>query len=80
LKKTFFIKKLSILILCFQDDVSLNGYKKYLISQSSPAPLTAAEEELRQIKINEVLIMSSSTGGKLGAEFQTYCRDKVFLG
>ncbi|KFQ28827.1 Twinfilin-1, partial [Mesitornis unicolor] len=36
------------------DDVSLNGYKKYLISQSSPAPLTAAEEELRQIKINEV--------------------------
>ncbi|NXU41714.1 TWF1 protein, partial [Drymodes brunneopygia] len=36
-----------------QDDVSLNGYKKYLISQSSPAPLTAAEEELRQIKINE---------------------------
>ncbi|KFQ85576.1 Twinfilin-1, partial [Phoenicopterus ruber ruber] len=37
-----------------QDDVSLNGYKKYLISQSSPAPLTAAEEELRQIKINEV--------------------------
>ncbi|KAM9389624.1 twinfilin-1 [Phaethornis superciliosus] len=37
-----------------QDDVSLNGYKKYLISQSCPAPLTAAEEELRQIKINEV--------------------------
>ncbi|KAK2525128.1 twinfilin-1 isoform X2 [Columba livia] len=37
-----------------QDDVSLNGYKKYLISQASPAPLTAAEEELRQIKINEV--------------------------
>ncbi|KAM4670746.1 twinfilin-1 isoform 2-T2 [Amazona ochrocephala] len=36
------------------DDVSLSGYKKYLISQSSPAPLTAAEEELRQIKINEV--------------------------
>lgn len=42
------------MILFFQEDVSLNGYKKYLISQSSPAPLTAAEEELRQIKINEV--------------------------
>ena len=27
-------------------DVSLHGYKKYLLSQSSPAPLTAAEEEL----------------------------------
>lgn len=39
-----------------KDDVSLNGYKKYLISQSSPAPLTTAEEELRQIKINEVQV------------------------
>nr|XP_045732052.1 twinfilin-1-like [Mirounga angustirostris] len=37
-----------------KEDVSLHGYKKYLVSQSSPAPLTAAEEELRQIKINEV--------------------------
>ncbi|KAL0612267.1 Twinfilin-1 [Plecturocebus cupreus] len=37
-----------------KEDVSLHGYKKYLLSQSSPAPLTAAEEELRQIKINEV--------------------------
>ncbi|XP_033018232.1 twinfilin-1 isoform X2 [Lacerta agilis] len=37
-----------------KDDVSLNGYRKYLVTQSSPAPLTAAEEELRQIKINEV--------------------------
>lgn len=36
-----------------KDDVSLSGYKKYLASESSPAPLTAAEEELRQIKINE---------------------------
>nr|XP_033815335.1 twinfilin-1 isoform X2 [Geotrypetes seraphini] len=36
------------------DDVSLSGYKKHLISQSSPAPLTSAEEELRQIKINEI--------------------------
>uniref|UniRef100_A0A7M4ENU5 Twinfilin-1 n=1 Tax=Crocodylus porosus TaxID=8502 RepID=A0A7M4ENU5_CROPO len=36
------------------DDVSLNGYRKYLLSQSSPAPLTAAEEELRRIKINEI--------------------------
>lgn len=60
LKKTYIINKWSRFILCFQDDVSLNGYKKYLISQASPAPLTAAEEELRQIKINEVLIMSSS--------------------
>ncbi|KAG9280870.1 twinfilin-1a [Astyanax mexicanus] len=37
-----------------KDDVSLNGYKKHLCSQSAPVPLTAAEEELRQIKLSEV--------------------------
>ncbi|KAM8973790.1 twinfilin-1 [Pelodytes ibericus] len=36
-----------------KDDVSLSGYKKFLACQSSPAPLTTAEEELRQIKIKE---------------------------
>lgn len=46
----------------FQDDVSLNGYQKYLVTQSSPAPLTAAEEELRQIKISEVLHLGMSAG------------------
>ncbi|XP_060545045.1 twinfilin-1-like isoform X2 [Pantherophis guttatus] len=39
-----------------KDDVSLNGYQKYLMTQSSTAPLTTAEEELRQIKISEVQI------------------------
>ncbi|XP_060108621.1 twinfilin-1 [Heteronotia binoei] len=37
-----------------KEDVSLKGYEKHLITQSSPAPLTAAEEELRQIKIKEI--------------------------
>ncbi|XP_028810395.1 twinfilin-1b [Denticeps clupeoides] len=37
-----------------RDDVSLSGYRKYLVSQAAPQPLTAAEEELRQIKLNEV--------------------------
>ncbi|XP_062850781.1 twinfilin-1b [Trichomycterus rosablanca] len=37
-----------------KDDVSLNGYKRYLTSQAAPSPLTAAEEELRQIKLTEV--------------------------
>ncbi|KAL2103127.1 hypothetical protein ACEWY4_002295 [Coilia grayii] len=36
------------------DDVTLHGYKQFLISQAAPKPLTAAEEELRQIKLNEV--------------------------
>uniref|UniRef100_A0A3Q2WWF8 Twinfilin n=1 Tax=Haplochromis burtoni TaxID=8153 RepID=A0A3Q2WWF8_HAPBU len=37
-----------------KDDLSLSGYKKHLTSQAAPLPLTAAEEELRQIKLNEV--------------------------
>ncbi|KAI1882302.1 hypothetical protein AGOR_G00249280 [Albula goreensis] len=37
-----------------RDDVSLSGYRKYLTSQAAPLPLSAAEEELRQIKLNEV--------------------------
>ncbi|CAI9551064.1 unnamed protein product, partial [Staurois parvus] len=36
-----------------KEDVSLSGYNKYLVCRSAPAPLTASEEELRQIKINE---------------------------
>lgn len=37
-----------------QDDVSLSGYRKYLAFQAAPLPLTAAEEELRQIKLSSV--------------------------
>ncbi|KAM4040006.1 twinfilin-1 [Anomaloglossus baeobatrachus] len=36
-----------------KEDVSLSGYQKYLVCRSAPAPLTASEEELRQIKMNE---------------------------
>lgn len=37
-----------------KEDLNFSGYKKYLTSQAAPLPLTAAEEELRQIKLNEV--------------------------
>lgn len=42
------------LSLCLQEDVSLSGYQKHVSSCSAPAPLTAAEQELQQIRINEV--------------------------
>lgn len=42
------------LCLCLQEDVSLSGYQKHVSSCSAPAPLTAAEQELQQIRINEV--------------------------
>jgi hypothetical protein len=37
-----------------QDDLSLAGYQKHLSSCAAPAPLTSAERELQQIRINEV--------------------------
>ncbi|XP_059190357.1 twinfilin-1-like [Centropristis striata] len=37
-----------------KEEMSLSGYRKYLTSQAAPLPLTAAEEELRQIRLNEV--------------------------
>ena len=41
-------------IVCLQSDVCLSGYKKHLVSQDAPAPLTYAEEELAMIKQTEV--------------------------
>ncbi|XP_028907366.1 twinfilin-2 isoform X1 [Ornithorhynchus anatinus] len=37
-----------------KDDLSFTGYQKHVSSCSAPAPLTAAERELQQIRINEV--------------------------
>ncbi|KAG7472642.1 hypothetical protein MATL_G00111090 [Megalops atlanticus] len=37
-----------------EEDVCLQGYQRHVTSCSAPAPLTAAEQELQQIKINEV--------------------------
>ncbi|KAM8861579.1 twinfilin-1a [Synchiropus picturatus] len=37
-----------------KDELTLCGYRRHLSSQAAPLPLTAAEEELRQIKLNEV--------------------------
>lgn len=48
------IMNLALYTMLPQDDVSLSGYKKYLMAQAAPLPLTAAEEELRQIKLSEV--------------------------
>ncbi|XP_007888471.1 twinfilin-2 isoform X1 [Callorhinchus milii] len=36
-----------------EEDICFSGYQKYVTSCSGPAPLTSAEEELKQIKINE---------------------------
>ncbi|XP_015276397.1 PREDICTED: twinfilin-2 isoform X3 [Gekko japonicus] len=36
-----------------KEDISLSGYQKHVSSCSAPAPLTAAEQELQQIRINE---------------------------
>ncbi|XP_067832256.1 twinfilin-2-like isoform X1 [Heptranchias perlo] len=36
------------------EDITLSGYRKYLASHAAPAPLTAAEQELHQLKISEI--------------------------
>ena len=38
---------------CLQHDVNLAGYKKHVVSQHAPKPLTFAEEELELIKRTE---------------------------
>ena len=43
-----------MLINLFQSDVCLSGYRKHLVAQDAPAPLTNAEEELAYIKQTEV--------------------------
>ncbi|XP_073420591.1 twinfilin-2 [Dendrobates tinctorius] len=37
-----------------KEDITLSGYQRHVSSCAAPAPLTAAERELREIKINEV--------------------------
>lgn len=37
-----------------QDDLCFQGYLRHMSSCSSPAPLTAAEQELQRIKVTEV--------------------------
>lgn len=43
----------AIYFLCLQHDVNLAGYKKHIVSQHAPKPLTYAEEELELIKRTE---------------------------
>lgn len=49
--------------VCLQEDVSLSGYQKHVSSCSAPAPLTAAEQELQQIRINEVRVFPAPLRG-----------------
>ncbi|XP_028305606.1 twinfilin-1a [Gouania willdenowi] len=37
-----------------KDEICLEGYRKHLKSQAAPKPFTAAEQELRQMKLDEV--------------------------
>lgn len=48
------IISLMVCSLCLQDDVCFQGYLRHKSSCSSPAPLTAAEQELQRIKVTEV--------------------------
>lgn len=52
----------------------LSGYRKFLASQAAPLPLTAAEEELKQIKLSEVLAPGSSGPAVQGSNINLQLR------
>ncbi|XP_071219190.1 twinfilin-2-like [Salvelinus alpinus] len=43
-----------------EEDICLEGYQRHVSTSSGPAPLTAAEQELQRIKINEVRRQAST--------------------
>lgn len=67
------------LSLYLQEDVSLSGYQKHVSSCSAPAPLTAAEQELQQIRINEVGVCRprEKEPETLGAHRDVGCREQA---
>ncbi|XP_041080869.1 twinfilin-2-like isoform X2 [Polyodon spathula] len=54
-----------------QEDVSFLGYQRHVSSCSAPAPLTAAEQELQQIKINEDRVVQVKTEISVESKHQT---------
>ncbi|XP_015148322.2 twinfilin-2 isoform X6 [Gallus gallus] len=54
-----------------KEDVSLSGYQKHVSSCSAPAPLTAAEQELQQIRINEGEVAQVKTEISVESKHQT---------
>ncbi|XP_061112760.1 twinfilin-2 isoform X2 [Conger conger] len=58
-----------------EEDICLQGYKRHVMSCSAPAPLTAAEQELQQIKINELRELAD--GGWWGTEIKWFPMDRV---
>ncbi|XP_064154471.1 twinfilin-2 isoform X2 [Anguilla rostrata] len=54
-----------------EEDICLQGYKRHVASCSAPAPLTAAERELQQIKINEDRVVRVKTEISVESKHQT---------
>ncbi|XP_072136898.1 twinfilin-2 isoform X3 [Mobula birostris] len=54
-----------------KEDICLGGYQKHVQSRLGPAPLTAAEEELKQIKINEGKMIQVKTEISVQSKQQT---------
>ncbi|XP_036839180.1 twinfilin-2 isoform X1 [Oncorhynchus mykiss] len=54
-----------------EEDICLEGYHRHVSSSSGPAPLTAAEQELRRIKINEGRVKQVKTETSVESKHQT---------
>ncbi|XP_043934586.1 twinfilin-2-like isoform X2 [Protopterus annectens] len=54
-----------------KEDICFSGYQKHLSACSGPAPLTAAEQELQQIKIDEGRVVQVKTDISVESKHQT---------
>ncbi|XP_066553782.1 twinfilin-2 isoform X1 [Amia ocellicauda] len=54
-----------------QEDICFQGYLRHMTSCSAPAPLTTAEQELQQIKINEDRVVRVKTEISVESKHQT---------
>ncbi|XP_034962004.1 twinfilin-2 isoform X4 [Zootoca vivipara] len=63
-----------------KEDISLSGYQKHVSSYSAPAPLTAAEQELQQIRINEDLHSLASSSEMVKTEISVESKHQTLQG
>ncbi|XP_041128893.1 twinfilin-2-like [Polyodon spathula] len=63
-----------------QEDVSFLGYQRHVSSCSAPAPLTTAEQELQQIKINEDRVVQDSKRRVVKTEISVESKHQTLQG
>ncbi|XP_051777323.1 twinfilin-2 isoform X1 [Erpetoichthys calabaricus] len=63
-----------------KEDISFQGYQRHISSCAAPAPLTAAEQELQQIKINEDKVVRDSRRRMVKTEISVESKHQTLQG